>query len=149
MNQYKISILKIWHVKSGSQGGKLDQIVFHLRTWPVTIYILATYHPAQFDLLKTLWFLSIIYFQGLVVKSCYRHDVHNASLKYSAPTSHPLQCYSWGGAMGHRPIQQKNGTLTTEIAILNLERMAHWNFTFIGNKWKMANTMVCPATTLH
>ncbi len=36
--------------------------------------------------------------------------------------------------MGHRPIQQKNGPLTTEIAILNLERMAH--------------TMVCPAITL-
>ncbi len=36
-----------------------------------------------------------------------------------------MQCYSWGGAMGHRPIQQKNGPLTTEIAILNLERMAH------------------------
>ncbi len=30
--------------------------------------------------------------------------------------------------MGHRPIQQKNGPLTTEIAILNLDRMAHWNF---------------------
>ncbi len=58
------------------------------------------------------------------------------------------QCYSWGGAMGHRPIQQKNGPLTTEIAILNLERMAHWNFTFIGNKWKMAHTMVCPNITL-
>ncbi len=36
--------------------------------------------------------------------------------------------------MVHRPIQQKNGLLTTEIAILNLERMAHWNFQFIGNK---------------
>ncbi len=43
----------------------------------------------------------------------------------------PPQCYSWGGAMGHRPIQQKNGPLTTEIA-----------------KWKMAHTMVCPAITL-
>ncbi len=39
--------------------------------------------------------------------------------------------------MGHRSIQQKNGPLTTEIAILNLERMAHSNFMFIGNKWKM------------
>ncbi len=53
-----------------------------------------------------------------------------------------MQCYSWGGAMGHRPIQQKNGPLTTEIAILNLERMAHWNFKFIGNKWKMAHTIL-------
>ncbi len=59
------------------------------------------------------------------------------------------QCYSWGGALGHRPIQQQNGPLTTEIAILNLERMAHCNFTFIGNKWKMAHTMVCPAITLY
>ncbi len=50
--------------------------------------------------------------------------------------------------MGHRPIQQKNDPLTTEIAILNLERMAYWNFKFIGNKWKMAHTMVCPAMTL-
>ncbi len=58
------------------------------------------------------------------------------------------QCYSWGGAMGHRSIQQKNGPLTTEIAILNLERMALWNFKFSGNKWKMAHTMVCPAITL-
>ncbi len=58
------------------------------------------------------------------------------------------QCYSWGGAMSHRPIQQKNGTLTTEIAILYLERMAHWNFKFIGNKWKMDHSMVCPAITL-
>ncbi len=58
------------------------------------------------------------------------------------------QCYSWGGAMDHRPIQQQNGPLTTEIAILNLERMAHWNFTFIGNKWKMTHTMVRPAITL-
>ncbi len=33
--------------------------------------------------------------------------------------------FSWDGAMGHRPISQKNGPLTTEIAILNLERMAH------------------------
>ncbi len=47
--------------------------------------------------------------------------------------------------MGHIPIQQKNGPLTTEIAILNLERRAHWNFKFISNKWKMAHTMVCPA----
>ncbi len=51
--------------------------------------------------------------------------------------------------MGHRPIQHKNGPLTTEIAILNLERMAHWNFMFISNKWKMAHTMVCPAITLQ
>ncbi len=29
------------------------------------------------------------------------------------------QCYSCSGAMGHRPIQQKNYPLTTEIAILN------------------------------
>ncbi len=50
--------------------------------------------------------------------------------------------------MGHRPSQQKNGPLTTEIAILNLERMAHWNFNFLGNKWKMAHTMVCPAIEL-
>ncbi len=50
--------------------------------------------------------------------------------------------------MGHRPIQQKNGPLTTEIATLNLKRMAHSNFKFIGNKWKMAHTMVCPAITL-
>ncbi len=64
-------------------------------------------------------------------------------MKYYSSTR--LQCYSWGGAMGHRLIQQKNGPLTTEIAILNLERIAHWNFTFIGNKWKMAHTMVCPA----
>ncbi len=60
-----------------------------------------------------------------------------------------VQCYRRGGAMGHRPIQQKNGPLTTEIAILNLERMAHWNFKFIDNKWKMAHTMVCPAITLR
>ncbi len=26
----------------------------------------------------------------------------------------------WGGAMGHSPIQQKNGPLTNEIAILNI-----------------------------
>ncbi len=58
------------------------------------------------------------------------------------------QCYSWGGAMGHRPIQHKNGPLTTEIAILNLERMAHWNFKFISNKWKMEHTIVCPTITL-
>ncbi len=50
--------------------------------------------------------------------------------------------------MGHRPIQQKHGPLTIKIAIFNLERMAHWNFKFIGNKWKMALTMVCPSTTL-
>ncbi len=30
----------------------------------------------------------------------------------------------------------------------HLERMAHWNFKFIGNKWKMAHAMVCPAITL-
>ncbi len=59
-----------------------------------------------------------------------------------------LQCYSWGGAMVHRPIQQKNGPLTTEIAILNLERRAHWNFKFISNKWKMVHTIFCPAITL-
>ncbi len=50
--------------------------------------------------------------------------------------------------MGHIPIQQKNGQLTTEIAILNLERRAHGKFKFISNKWKMAHTMVCPAITL-
>ncbi len=50
--------------------------------------------------------------------------------------------------MGRRPIQQKNGPLTTEITILNLERMAHWNFKFIGNKQKIAHAMVCPAITL-
>ncbi len=41
--------------------------------------------------------------------------------------------------MGHRPIQQKNGLLTTEIAILNLERMSLRNFKFIGNKSKMVH----------
>ncbi len=51
--------------------------------------------------------------------------------------------------MVHRPNQQKNGPLTNEIAILNLERRAHWNFKFIRNKWKMAHTMVYPAITLH
>ncbi len=51
--------------------------------------------------------------------------------------------------MGYRPIQNKNGQLTTESAILNFERMAHLNFKFIGNKWKMAHTMVCPAITLQ
>ncbi len=51
--------------------------------------------------------------------------------------------------MGQRPIQQKNGPLTTEIAILNLERMAHWNFKFICNKLNMAHTMVFPAVTLE
>ncbi len=59
-----------------------------------------------------------------------------------------MQCYCWGGAIGHRPIQQKNGPLTTEIAILNIDRMAHGSFMFIGNKWKMSHTMVCPAITL-
>ncbi len=59
-----------------------------------------------------------------------------------------MQCYSWGGAMGLWTIQQENGPLTTEIAILNLERRAHWNFKFICNKWKMAHIMVCPAITL-
>ncbi len=34
--------------------------------------------------------------------------------------------------MGRRQILQKNALLTTEIAILNLERMAHWNFNFIS-----------------
>ncbi len=32
------------------------------------------------------------------------------------------QCYSRGGAMGHRSIQQKKDPLTNEIAILNLEK---------------------------
>ncbi len=51
--------------------------------------------------------------------------------------------------MGHRPIQQKNGPLTSEIAILNLERRAHLNLKFISNKCKMAYTMVYPAITLQ
>ncbi len=35
--------------------------------------------------------------------------------------------------MGHSHIQPKNdGTFTIEIVILNLERMAHWNYNFIG-----------------
>ncbi len=59
-----------------------------------------------------------------------------------------VQCYSWGGAMGHRPIQQKNGPLTTEIVILNLERMAHWNFKFMIISGKWPHTMVCPTITL-
>ncbi len=49
------------------------------------------------------------------------------------------------GAMVHRPIQQKNDPLTTEIAIINLERMDHWNFKFICNKWKMTHNMVLPS----
>ncbi len=49
-------------------------------------------------------------------------------LKGTKHGKHHTQCYSWGGDMGHRPcrpIQQKNGPLTAEIAILNLERMTH------------------------
>ncbi len=46
-----------------------------------------------------------------------------SSLGHVVSYSH--QCYSWGGAMDHIPIQQKNGPLTTEFAILNLERMVH------------------------
>ncbi len=38
--------------------------------------------------------------------------------------------------MGHSHIQQKNGQLTTEIAILNLEGMTHWYFNFIGKHGK-------------
>ncbi len=34
--------------------------------------------------------------------------------------------------MGHWHILQKNGPLTTGIAILNLERMDHWNFSVIN-----------------
>ncbi len=33
--------------------------------------------------------------------------------------------------MGCQHILQKNGLLPTEIAILNLERMAHWNFNLL------------------
>ncbi len=36
----------------------------------------------------------------------------------------------WCGDMGHSPIQLKNGPLTTEIVILNLERMASLDFPF-------------------
>ncbi len=36
--------------------------------------------------------------------------------------------------MGYRPIQHKNGPLTTEFATINLERMANSNIKFIGNK---------------
>ncbi len=50
--------------------------------------------------------------------------------------------------MGHIPIQQENGPLTTEIAILNLERLAHWNVKFIGDKWEIAHTLFCLAKTL-
>ncbi len=46
----------------------------------------------------------------------------------------------WCRAMGHSPIQQKNYPLTTEIAILKLEKMTHWNFNFIGKIWKMAHS---------
>ncbi len=27
--------------------------------------------------------------------------------------------------------------------------MGHWNFKFIGNKWKMAHTVVCQAIRLY
>ncbi len=56
-----------------------------------------------------------------------------------------MQRLGYSGAMDHSLIQQKNGPLTTEIAILNLERMVHWNFYFIGKTWKMAHNMVCPS----
>ncbi len=86
----------------------------------------------------------------------YYFKVYGLLLEYSLSNSSFVdflnlcsQCYSWDGAMSHRPIQHKNSPLTTEIAILNLERMAHWNFKFIGNKWKMAHTTVCPAITLR
>lgn len=59
------------------------------------------------------------------------------------------QCYRWGGVIGQRPIQKKNGLLTSEIAILNLEKAAHWNFNFIGITWKMANNMICPSLSMH
>ncbi len=41
--------------------------------------------------------------------------------------------------MGHWLILQKNGPLTTEIAVLNLILLV---------KWKMADTMICPSLSL-
>ncbi len=57
----------------------------------------------------------------------------------------------FGMVWGHRhsPIQQKNGPLTTEIVILNLERMTQRNFNFIGKKWKMVHTIVFPSLSLR
>ncbi len=43
-----------------------------------------------------------------------------------------VQWFEWDGAMGHSPIPLKNDPLPTEIAILNQERMVHWNINCIG-----------------
>ncbi len=107
--------------------------------------------------LENLHTVTLITHEGChTVNDCQGHVINCSSVVPPSGTSvlKPHQfhlygpCYSRGRAMGHRPIQQKNGPLTTEVAILNLEIMAHWNFKFIGNKWTMAHTMVCPAITL-
>ncbi len=58
------------------------------------------------------------------------------------------QWLGWCGTMSQCSIQQKNGPVTTEIAILNLERMTLWHFNFIGKKLKMSHTMVFPSLSL-
>ncbi len=60
-----------------------------------------------------------------------------------------MQRLGYSGAMDHSLIQQKNGPLTTEIAILNLiEIMAHSNFNFIDKTRKMSYNMVYSSLSL-
>ncbi len=57
-----------------------------------------------------------------------RHQPHWENVFIIGITS---SCSAWGSGQA---IQQKNGSLTTGIAILNLDRMANWNFHFRGKK---------------
>ncbi len=68
-----------------------------------------------------------------------RHPIFYMALYNTIPVC-------WGGAID--PFNRKMAHWHW-IAILNLERRAHWNVKFISNKWKMVHTMVCPAITLQ
>ncbi len=56
-----------------------------------------------------------------------------------------IESRDWDGeAMVLSPIQQKNGTLTIQIAIFNLGRMAHWNWNIIGKDGKWSKPLGLP-----
>ncbi len=110
-------------------------------TWHMALQLPTTWHdPWHFsDLHDMTHGISVTYItwtMALQLRTTWHDPSHLSYLQVT------------GILWGHSLIQKKNGPLTTEIAILNLERMAHWNFNFIGKTWTMAHNMVCPSLSL-
>ncbi len=117
-----------------------------MNTWPILPRMIDTKDTMHF---KTLQYMAKHSCMCAMILNGWSHSkICTKMYVFWISYSTCVQWLGWCGTMGYSPIQQKNRPLTTEIAVLHLERMAHRNFNFKGKTSKMAHTIVCPPLLL-